>query len=237
VDSSTDIINQIDKFSEILRQKTDKFLEYSFMEIRIFDEQSTIDSLDNLIVQLKTKTDALYSLFQIIPDGKSFEEMPLDYRVYRVLNNNIILKVQDNYLDAEEYEVKIKHGQELTCLLSVLAEKFDEIIDIEGIPTRLEKEFTRYSPNPFFERDIETKILQGIYNKGTGSLFNYYILELIESRNCIELKDNISKFEKLENRLKSLANDSDNVEVGRLDRALRRENVPTRIERLLNLSN
>lgn len=237
VDDPAAIIKQIDEFSELLREKTDKFLEYSFMEIRIFDEQATIDSLDNLIVQLKTKTDALYSFFQIIPDGKSLEEMPLDYRVYRVLNNTVIQKIQDNYLDAEVFEEKVKHGEELTCLLSVLAEKYDEINNIEDIPTRLEKEFTRFSPNPFFERDIETKILPGIYNKGTGPLLQEYILELIGSRTCTELKNNISKFEKLENRLKTLAKQSDNVDVGKLDRALRRENVPARIERLLNLSN
>jgi hypothetical protein len=235
VDSPTNIITQIDDFSEILRERTDQFLEYSFMEIRIFDEQATIDSLDNLIVQLRTKTDALYSIFQVIPEGKSFDEMPLDYRIYRVLQNNLLQKLQNDYLDAEIFENKVQLGEEFTCILSVLAEEFDVIIDIENLPSRLDKEFTRYSPNPFFERDIETKILQGIYNKGTGPLYNEYITDLFSSRNCKELINHLRKFERLEERLLELVNDSDNAEVGRLDRALRRENVPSRIERLLNL--
>jgi hypothetical protein len=235
VDSPIDMVNQMNQASEILSKKADKFLEYSFLETKIFDEQASIDSLDNLIVQLRTKTDALYSFFQIIPVGKSFEEMPLDYRVYRVLHNNLIQKLQEDYLDAEEFENKILIGKELTCILNFLSDEFKKINEIEQMPERLEADFTRFSPNPFFERDIETKILQGIYNKGTGPLFNEYINDLFSSRNCKELKDHIGKFDKLEKRLKELARDSDDLEVGRLDRALRRENIPSRIERLLNL--
>jgi hypothetical protein len=235
VDNPMEIVRQMDEVSEILRKRTDKFLEYAFMEIRIFDQQATIDSLDNLIVQLKTKNDALYSYFQTIPGDRSFEEMPLDYRLYRVLSNNLLLDLQERYLDAEEFEEKVKLGEELTCLHALLEDKHDDILYFQNMPSRLDKTFTRFSPNPFFERDIETKILSSIYGKGTGVLFEYYLENLFLAKTCEQLKNRIQRIEKLEERLKELAEDSDNPEVGRLDRALRRENIPSRIERLLNL--
>lgn len=235
VDNPMAMVSQMEEVSEVLRERTDKFLEYAFMEIRIFDQQATIDSLDNLIVQLKTRNDALYSYFQTIPTDRSFEEMPLDYRLYRVLSNNLLLDLQEKYLDAEEFEEKVKLGEELTCLHALLEDKHDDILDFQNMPSRLDKTFTRFSPNPFFERDIETKILPSIYGKGTGVLFEYYLENLFSARTCEQLKNRIQRIEKLEERLKALAADSDNPEVGRLDRALRRENIPSRIERLLNL--
>lgn len=66
-------------------------------------------------------------------------------------------------------------------------------------------------------------------------MFNAYAENLFESRNCKDLQNNLEKFRKLENRLKELVKRSDTEEVVRLDRALRRENIPSRIERLLNL--
>ncbi|EOZ93563.1 hypothetical protein A33Q_3509 [Indibacter alkaliphilus LW1] len=235
VDSPYRIMEQIEVFTDTLKQQTDEYLDYAFMEIRIFDEQATIDSLDNQIVQLKSKADALYSFLQVIPEDRTFEEMPLDYRVYRVIHNNSLQRLQNEYLDAENYDEKVKVGEELTCMLDYLIDQHEEILFIEEMPDRLDKEFTRFSPNPFFERDIETKILPAIYGKGTGPLFKYYAENLFESRNCKDLQSNLEKFRKLENRLKELVKRSDTEEVVRLDRALRRENIPNRIERLLNL--
>ncbi|MGY6544725.1 hypothetical protein [Arthrospiribacter ruber] len=235
VDSGFDLISQIAEVTEVLRERTNELLDFSFMEIRIFDEQATIDSLDSDIVQLKTRADALYSFLQEIPADRTFEEMPLDYRVYRVIHNNTLVRLQDEYLDAEDYEEKVAKGEELTCMLQYLIDQHDEILYIEEMPERLDKTFTRFSPNPFFERDIETKILPNIYGKGTGPLFQSYAENLFESSSCKSLQSNLEKFRKLEDRLKELAKRSDSEEVVRLDRALRRENIPNRIERLLNL--
>lgn len=235
VDSGFDLISQIAEVTEVLRERTNELLDFSFMEIRIFDEQATIDSLDSEIVQLKTRADALYSFLQEIPADRTFEEMPLDYRVYRVIHNNTLVRLQEEYLDAEDFEEKVAKGEELTCMLQYLIDQHDEILYIEEMPERLDKTFTRFSPNPFFERDIETKILPNIYGKGTGPLFQSYAENLFESSSCKSLQSNLEKFRKLEDRLKELAKRSDNEEVVRLDRALRRENIPNRIERLLNL--
>lgn len=235
VDSPYRIMEQMEAFTDTLKQQTDEYLDYSYMEISIFDEQATIDSLDNQIVQLKVRADALYSFLQVIPEDRTFEEMPLDYRIYRVIHNNTLQRLQNEYLDAEDYDQKVGLGVELTCMFNYLIEQHDEILFIENMPERLDREFTRFSPNPFFERDIETKILPAIYGKGTGPLFNAYAENLFESRNCKDLQNNLEKFRKLENRLKELVKRSDTEEVVRLDRALRRENIPSRIERLLNL--
>lgn len=235
VDAPMEMVRQMADVTEVIKKKADRFLEYAFMEIRIFDEQATIDSLDNQIVQLRTKTDALYAYFQTVPSDRKFEDMPLDYRLYRVLINNVIQELQEKYLDEEEFDEKVKLGEELTCMLALLEEKHDEILDMENLPSKLDKEFTRFSPNPFFERDIETKILPSIYGKGTGVLLNEYIENLFQTRSCRQLKNRLERINKLEKRLLELVADSDNPEVGRLDRALRRENVPSRIERLLNL--
>jgi hypothetical protein len=235
VDDPMQMISQMDAASEIIQKRADRFLEYAFMEIRIFDQQATIDSLDNQIVQLKTKNDALYSYFQNIPSDRTFDQMPIDYRLYRVLSNNLLLDIQEKYLDADDFDEKVKLGEELTCLHALLEEENDDILEFENLPARLDKDFTRFSPNPFFERDIETKILPSIYGKSTGILLQYYIENLFQSKTCEQLTNRIRRIEKLEDRLKELASDSDNPEVVRLDRALRRENIPSRIERLLNL--
>ena len=227
------LIEQINIYSEALKQKTDKFLEYAFMQIKIFDEQATIDSLDSQIVQLRNKVEALYSFQQLIPQGKTFEQMELDYKLLKILDNNSLIKLQADYLDSDNYEGKVEMGVRLSCILQELIDKHEFILDIEEMPKRLEAYFIRYSPNPFFERDVETKILPHIYGKGTGPLLKEYIENLFRSKTCRELKANLEKIEKLENRLIELSKRSNEEEIGRLDRALRRENIPSRIERLL----
>jgi hypothetical protein len=227
------LIEQIKIYTEVLKQKTDGFLDYAFMQIKIFDEQATIDSLDSQIVQLRNKVEALYSFQQLIPQGKSFEQMDLDYKLLRILDSNSLIKLQADYLDSDKFEEKVEMGIRLTCILQELIDSHDFILEIEEMPKRLDTQFTRYSPNPFFERDIETKILPHIYGKGTGPLLREYIENLFRSRTCRELKANLEKIEKLEKRLIELSKRSNEEEIGRLDRALRRENIPSRIERLL----
>ncbi|WP_194774485.1 hypothetical protein [Pararhodonellum marinum] len=235
IDSPDALLEQMVVYTKTLQAKTDDMLSYLSKEIRIFDQQATIDTLDLQIVQKKAKTDALYSYFSIIPEGKKIEDMPLDYRLYRIITNNLIQDLQAEYLDEENFDTKVSLGEEIVCVLEFFEDNLNNIKEIENMPDELDRKFTRYSPNPFFERDIETKILPAIYQKGAVRLYEHYLDRMFGSRSCEEIKRRFNRFGILNSRLLDLSSRSDEQEVQRLDRALRRENVPTRIARLLNL--
>lgn len=238
IDSPDDLVQKIDKYTEILKQQSDKYLEKAFNSVKLFENQYAVDSLDRSIVALRTKAEALYGFYQVIPADRKFEEMPVDYRVFKVLDKNLLGLLMEQYLDTEiSTEAKIKKGEELTCLLLYLTDNHATISGFGEMRERLAAKFTRYSPNPFFERDVESRILPNIYQKGTGILLEDYVLQMYQAKSCADLGERIGKISRLEKRLTELSALSNQIEIERLDRALRRENIPVRIERLLGLEN
>lgn len=238
IDSSDDLVQKMDKYAEMLKGLSDRYLEKAFNSVKLFENQYAVDSLDRSIVALRTKAEALYGFYQVIPADRKFEEMPVDYRVFKVLDKNLLGVLMEQYLDTEiSTEAKIKKGEELTCLLLYLTDNHATIAGFGEMRERLTARFTRYSPNPFFERDVESRILPNIYQKGTGILLEDYVLQMYQAKSCADLGDRIGKINRLEKRLTELSALSNQIEIERLDRALRRENIPVRIERLLGLEN
>lgn len=129
----------------------------------------------------------------------------------------------------------MERGEKLILLLNALDGNYHRIMAIERMPASLDSAFTRYIPNPFFERMAESKIKQHIYQKGGVRLFDFYLDQLKSTKDHQQFVSAIDEVFKLYDRLNELA-ESDDEEVERLNKRLRRETIPERIRRLLGLA-
>ena len=102
------------------------------------------------------------------------------------------------------------------------------------MPSSLDSAFTRYIPNPFFDRPAESRIKSHIYQRGAVRLFEYYKELLKNASDHIEINERVEQIFRLRERLTELAA-RDDEETDRINKSLRRENVPERIKRILGL--
>jgi hypothetical protein len=235
IDSPDHMIEKMQSYATALKSEVISNLGFIYEKTKVLDEQSTLDSLDSQIFLKSAKVDALYSFFQQIPDGVSEKDFPLDFRIYRSFKLGLLQELRNEYLEEKVMERKIFLGKTLISWLLQFEQSYSQISLLNGFSERMDRYFTRYSPNPFFEREIETKVLPQIYGKSTTLLFQQYLRNLVSSRKIEDLDSNLKKIENLELRLVELSKQYNDPEVIAIDRALRRENSSARIERILKL--
>ncbi|WP_026999965.1 hypothetical protein [Eisenibacter elegans] len=94
--------------------------------------------------------------------------------------------------------------------------------------------FTIYRDNPFDFRKLETKISEGLQN-ASNILLRYYANQLLNAKSCEQIKDELNKIIRLNNRVEYLVKNPELDNVQQLNKVLRRERVPNRIGILLEL--
>jgi hypothetical protein len=231
VNNPNDLLENIDKYINEVSTKTSKWIEISNNKIQFYEEQDRIDSLDARIVAYKYKIDSSYVKYEI----KDPKEIPLFYKIYKSTNERLIKDLEQNYIYIEEYNEKVKNGIELSCLLEFLHKNYQRFIEIENLPKYWNDSiFTDYQNNPFDNRLFESKKI-GNVQKGGTKLLKYYVLEILKANNCEKMETKMKNIELLEIKILDLAKRFEEEEVKMLNRAMRRENVPARIERVLDL--
>jgi hypothetical protein len=233
-----DLLFQINEYLNLLNDKVHSILQYSRKEIRYLKEGSKIDSLDILIVELKNKLDQIYLLslpanFEPKLGSKKVRGTVTEVLYIRFRLEKIEM-LSSNYVREADFEKKIAISSELIATLQTLISNHNKIIQIERMPKSLDSAFTRYIENPFMDRMAESRIKQNIYNRGAVRLLDYKIDLLKNAATYEEINFRVEEIFKLRDRLIELAN-SDDPEVERLNKRLRRETVPERIKRLLGL--
>ncbi|HMP98653.1 MAG TPA: hypothetical protein PKC24_02655 [Cyclobacteriaceae bacterium] len=176
----------------------------------------SLTAADNEIVKLKPLNDLQLAVFK---------------RYTReVLNRNM-----QEYIEIEDFDRKILQGNKIADLVKTLTDNYQTLYRIPQLAEELDEVYTRYTPNPFFERDVVTRIKQGIYSRGVELLLPQLIEDLKKTSTREEFLEQIELIFKLDDKLRELAQ-SDDQETNRLNSRIRRENQPERIKRLLGLS-
>lgn len=233
ITSPEDLVVQTGNFLNFLHETTDNFINYTRNQVRSYERQATIDSLNNLIVLSTNNLLDVYEDSDTLFYGRRPEELPLSFKLYLITTNRLITPLRLQYINEEDFSKKLYIGSELLCLLQELDYNILEVQRMERISEELNLAFTVFSENPFYQRQAESKILPNIEKAGL-LLIEFYIEQMLRINNCDELKARFNKVYSIEKRLKELAVSNDR-EAFQIDRALRREKVPVRIERILGL--
>lgn len=227
-------VNIQDYFLALLGISSER-VEHSKSQLQQFDKEAKIEVLDSEILEKMLKFDTLFTPLQRVHGAKVFNERPFSYNIYEAVKTRLITPSHKKYIDEKDLNKKIELGREMMCLLGYVLDHHDDILELDSFKDNVDTMFTRFSDNPFLDRMMENKVYPNIVRKSTDVLFTSYINGVLRSNSCIELEQSMSKIDALEKRLKELSTKNDRS-VRELDRVLRRENVPARIERLMELN-
>lgn len=222
------LTNTVAEIDEIFRQKS-ALINRS---LATYENQDRIDSLDNKITELD------YQLIRKYPDHKITEsdKNTLAIRSFFMVNEEFLSPLKKQYLkNGSTQNATILLGEKIICYQSFLNNN-KNFIDSIGILQQLWNDslFTVYRENPFYFRKLETQILGGTQN-AVNILLKEYLTQMLNAKSCQQLNETLDKIRQLDSRVKYLVNRQDNAKVQQLDKSLRRERVPGRIERILEL--
>jgi hypothetical protein len=241
ITSYDSIVMQLYNVAVMLNTMVLDYLNPVVATLAQFKQEQTIDSLDEYIVMLDDSLRITYlGKTKITIDevsGRIVTAKPItdiQLQVYALVGKNKFEKLLKEYSNEIEIDKKLVKGNQICQLLESLISAYPKLEEISAMPPKLDEAYTRRSPNPFFEREIITRIKPAIYAKGAERLFSYFVDEIGKSTTKQELNANIDLLYKLEAKLILLAK-SDSQEVNRLNTRLRRENQPERIRRFLGL--
>ena len=209
----------------------------AFSRLRTFTEQEKVDSLDRMIYRNELISDTLMQISTGRTRESNIESFWFNDKVRMILKKNQIRDLKVKYISAESLEEKIEHGLEVECYYSIIIEGRSRLRAIADFQSGLDSLFTIFEENPFDTRYFESRVLGNIKEKAGRRLFDHYTNEILQSRTCQEAKSAVQKIERLQGLLTEIARKHDDPEVLQLNRALRRETVPARIERMLGISN
>lgn len=242
------LIENLDRFYQELNEKMVFWLAWIDQKISLIQEEKEIREIDQQIVDLMNKLNVIYAgqetdtLLTLPTDigalikGAAKQRSQLQREVFERFENQLREEMIRDYATTENFEQRILKGNRIIELTQVMASVFYDLDKIDRMPQSLDSVFTIYRENPFFDRPLESRIRGNIYSKGVERLLPEMRRELLRFRNGADLKAKVEEILRLNDRLIELAKaSSDDEDVKRLDRRMRRENVPDRIKRLLGL--
>ncbi|MCH8554053.1 MAG: hypothetical protein LAT76_02785 [Schleiferiaceae bacterium] len=202
-------------------------------ELVVYDNQEVIDSLDLQVKRLSKELDSLFATSAIEEDQmkRTFKD-----KLYLSIQNEVIAPTKQQYLSQNNsFEESVRLGNELVCVMKKLKINEPYLNRINNFRKYWNDSlFTKYIDNPFDTRKFETNILNNV-NNASNTLLTYYGNNLLNSKNCSDLDLWLNKIIRLEKRVSFLTAQYEDDKVLRLDATLRRERVPERIERILEL--
>jgi hypothetical protein len=229
------IIQSVYAYLEALEQYTRRWIEYSDASILFFNEQDKLDLLESKVVKRLHEMEAGYSHLDteyVFADDK---DKPFVYKIYRSTKNRLMLPLEQRFKSDVSFSGKMESGTEWLCLMELLVEEHNFIKFIDTLPRYFNDSlFTVYQVNPFDNRSMQSKILGNIQRAG-NRLLNYYIDEMLRANSCKVLEAKLTKVKQLRRKLELFAAYQESDEMKALNRVIRRETVPSRIERLFDL--
>lgn len=227
--------------SQRMHRLINEYLDPVVEMLAAYQSEQIIDSLDKAILVLEDSLKFKYlgtpKLMVDEVSGRIITSKPItsvQYEVFVAVGKKQIELLLREYANLNELEAKVAKGNQICELILGLIAAYPKLDNIATMPATFDEAFTRRSPNPFFEREIITRIKPAIYAKGAERLYEYLIENIGKSTTREELDTNIELLFRLEKKLLNLAA-SDQVEVNRLNTRLRRENQPERIRRLFGM--
>jgi hypothetical protein len=230
IDAPQRVIQQLVAYGQYLEKEADGLI-FSIQESLLsFEQQDVIDELEQRLAIAATKLEATY------PSGLKNDPIPFADKMYQSVYERLIEPVQVKYLNnALSLEEAVVAGNKMICLMNFLSDNrliFDRIERLPKIWN--DSVFTIYQDNPFDYRLFESKVLGGVQS-AANILLKHQANQMLNSKNCDSLLEDLGSIIKLEKRVMYLQQNYLNENVKLLDRSLRRERVPVRIIRMLEL--
>ena len=212
--------------------KIDSEIQQSLIQ---YDEQDKIDSLESIMSKYYSDLEVLYKNYYYYKKTEP-EAMPFVHKMYESVNERILKPANNKYLNnSMDFEEAVMTAKNIICLQQFLVDRKEELARISSLQKYWnDSVFTIYQDNPFDYRQFETKIMPG-----TLSAANVFLVHqannLLNAKTCEALNEELGLIKKLEKRVLYLRKNADEENVKLLDKSLRRERVPQRIQRLLEL--
>lgn len=229
------LIPKIGEYVDKLISMTTDYKSIANDKVKRFKEQDEIDRIEHEMISNQEITDSLYNNFERL-NQIGFDNLSFEDKIFYVHYKEHIAPLKDAYLSTTNFDEKVKLGTKVNCYLSTLIDQHKSLVVLGQKREKLDSLFTVYEENPFDDRKFESKILGNIRYKGGEILFRHYIEELLKTNQCDLIPEKIERLTILFTRLEEFVKNHKSEEVIGINRLVRRETVPNRIERILNLS-
>lgn len=230
VTSSTQLLSQLQQTYNELNNRFKQESSVISESLTIYHNQKLVDSLDQSIVYLEHKLAEKYAFIN--------EETTTSYRtkVYLSINERHLQPLKNKYVNHSiTFEETTVIGEEIGCFLTFLNDYFEKFQLIGNLSSIWNDSlFTIYTENPFDSRKFETQVLGGIHSSA-NHLLKHYANQLLNVKNCKMANELIRKITVLNTRVEYLVSNRANEKVQQLDKTMRRERVPERIERFFEI--
>lgn len=234
------LLSQIETYVDALIDWKKSYLSDIEPKLLLYAKFARIEDFDKRILTLKDSMETVYLGVPITElSDMLYKKVKTDmdeftgsiYERFGFEKLNMLLK---EYTEEADPNVKIEIGSRIERLLENLIAIEEDVRRVNDIPRRLDVAYTRYSPNPFFPRDIESRVKQHIYSRGAEVVFPKLIRDINRSNSIAEVRAGLNMIFALEERMLELAEREDE-DVNRLNSRMRRESQPERIKRLMGL--
>lgn len=199
--------------------------------------QAEINLLDARILYLDDSLLRLYYQKNVpIKNIKNSDETPFYLKVYASTSERLIQPLKNAYLKSNSsYEETAELARKIICKQEFLINSFSSLVFVKHFERQLaDSMFVIYRDNPFDNRGLETNILSGI-QMASIVLLKHYANNILNAKNCDELMENIENIKRMDYKIRFYVENYQEKPVQMLNKTLRRERVPLRIKRLLDI--
>jgi hypothetical protein len=233
VDRPENFMDQIEAYLNFLFIKFDRNQSIAFTQVIDLEQRENLKTVDSLIIYHEQFNEAFYGEIATLTKTP-FENLRFEQKIFFLAYQRKLSQLRKNYLNKTEYAEKIDIGKQYIDAMQNLSDNQKRLSDIGRRQKRIDSLFTIYEDNPFDYRKIELPILSQIKEKGL-LLFRHYAELLFAETRSDKFNLRLVAIDQLLDKLEYYAANYNKQEVQALNRALRRESVPNRIERLFEI--
>ena len=235
ITSAENLLNNLESYLSFLDMKYKKHEKNTTTKVTNLQQAATLSAIDSTIVHYEAQNEASFGSIDNL-SKQPFENLGFEQKIYLLAHQKKLAQIRKNYLAKTEFEDKREIGNQYIDNLKSLAGQYERLRQVGIEQKRIDSLFTIYEDNPFDYRMVEIPILSQIKEKGLR-LFRHYAEELYAETKPERFEQKLSQIELLLERLKYFSENYNNANVQAINRAVRRESVPARIERLFDLGN
>ncbi|MFQ3574807.1 MAG: hypothetical protein SNJ77_00055 [Cytophagales bacterium] len=235
IDRSDNLLQNLDQYFQDLKKQSLSTIKQIKMNLVTYENQEIIDSLEQVISKNEKMLQENYIIKQNLSQSEA-SKLSFSNKLFLSLNERVVTPLKTKYINNSLPQTEvISLANNLICYYGFLNQQKKQL-DRIGEMSKFWNDslFTLYKDNPFDFRKLESKILENIQNASNILLFNYATL-LLNAKTCEQVNAEFNKIMKLNSRVRTLVKNHQNEKVLNLNKAIRRERVPGRIEKYLDL--
>lgn len=235
ITNPNNLLDDMETYLQFLEFKYQRHQSTTALNVADLAQSSTLVRIDSLIVHFESVTSKLYGSPETL-SNLPYEKLNFEQKIFLLSNQKKLTQLRKNYLSKIEFTEKKDIGNQYIEIMSSLSDNYDRLLTVGQRQKQIDSLFTIFQDNPFDYRMVEIPILSQIKEKGL-LLFRHYAEQLYSETRVDRFEHRLNQLELLLDRLKYFAENHNDSEVMNINRAVRRESVPSRIERIFNIGN